>query len=203
MKNQYTTALLSKMFAKIIFSLIFFASIVSFESVKAQAPFCGPVFTSACSSADFINNFSTTGGASNITNNNTGCNGNANNYIFYSALTCSQIQGQTITLNMQSGATWQQGFRVWIDWNGNNSFADLGEDVYVSPVSATTLFTTTITVPFTAVPGVRRMRVLCRFATVPVITDYCATGLSFGECEDYNFNVIASTPCSGSVTAGN
>ena len=202
MKNQYATTLLSKMFAKIIFSLIFFASIVSFESVKAQAPFCGPVFTSACSSADFINNFSTTGGASNITNNNTGCNGNANNYIFYSALTCSQIQGQTITLNMQSGATWQQGFRVWIDWNGNNSFADLGEDVYVSPNSATTLFTTTITVPFTAVPGVRRMRVLCRFATVPAITDYCATGLSFGECEDYNFNVIASTPCSGSVTAG-
>ena len=40
-------------------------------------------------------------------------------------------------------------------------------------------------------------------SAVPAITDYCATGLSFGECEDYNFNVIASTPCSGSVTAGN
>jgi hypothetical protein len=190
------------MYAKIIFSLVFFASIVSFYSAKAQAPFCGPVYSSACSSSDFINNFSTTGGASNITNNNTGCNGNVNNYIFYSALTCSQIQGQTITLNMQAGTLFAQGFRVWIDWNGNNSFADLGEDVYVSPVSATTLFTTTITVPFTAVPGVRRMRVLCRWATVPVITDYCATTLSFGECEDYNFNVIASTPCSGSVTAG-
>ena len=70
MKNQYATALLSKMFAKIIFSLIFFASIVSFESVKAQAPFCGPTFSFACSSGDLINNFSTTGGASNITNNN-------------------------------------------------------------------------------------------------------------------------------------
>jgi hypothetical protein len=202
MKNQYATALLSKMYAKIIFSLVFFASIVSIDSAKAQAPFCGPTFSFACSSGDLINNFSTTGGASNITNNNTGCNGNANNYIFYSALTCSQIQGQTITLNMQAGSSWSQGFRVWIDWNGNNSFADLGEDVYVSPNSATTLFTTTITVPFTAVPGVRRMRVLCRFVTVPAITDYCATGLSFGECEDYNFNVIASTPCSGSVTAG-
>ena len=203
MKNQYTNNLLSKLTAQLVFSLVFFASIVSFDRVKAQAPYCGPTYSFACSSSDFINNFSTTGGASNITNNNTGCNGNVNNYIFYNALTCSQTQGQTITLNMQAGSAFSQGFRVWIDWNGNNSFADLGEDVYVSPNSAITVFTTTITVPFTAVPGVRRMRVLCRYITVPLITDYCATGMSFGECEDYNFNVIASTPCSGSVTAGN
>jgi hypothetical protein len=88
---------------------------------NAQAPYCGPTYISACSSADFINNFSTTGGATNITNNNTGCNGNANNYIFYSTLSCSQVQGLNITLSMQSGTLWGQGFRVWIDWNGNNS----------------------------------------------------------------------------------
>lgn len=108
----------------------------SFANAYAQAPYCGPTYSSACSSGDFINNFSTTGGATNITNNNTGCNGNANNYIFYSTLSCSQVQGLNITLSMQSGASWGQGFRVWIDWNGNNSFADPGEAVYVSPSTA-------------------------------------------------------------------
>ncbi len=174
----------------------------SFANAYAQAPYCGPSYLFACSSADFINNFSTTGGATNITNNNTGCNGNANNYIFYTTLSCSQVQGLNITLSMQSGATWGQGFRVWIDWNGNNSFADPGEAVYASPTSGTGIFTSTITVPLTALAGIRRMRVQCQYATVPLATDYCSTNLSFGETEDYNFNVIASGPCSGNPNAG-
>jgi hypothetical protein len=167
----------------------------------SYSQYCTPVYSTACSSADFINNFSTTGGASNITNNATGCNGNTNNYIYYSALTCSQVQGQTITLNMQSGSSWSQGFRVWIDWNNNNSFADAGEDVYSAP-SSTAMNTGTITVPFSATPGTVRMRVMCRYATTPLTTDYCATTLSFGEVEDYNFTVIGSTLCTGTPTAG-
>ena len=69
MKNQYTNNLLSKITAQLVFGLVFFASIVSFDRVKAQAPYCGPTYSFACSSQDLINNFSTTGGASNITNN--------------------------------------------------------------------------------------------------------------------------------------
>ena len=73
---------------------------------------------------------------------------------------------------MQSGSLWGQGFRVWIDWNGNNSFADPGESVYASPGSGTGVYTTTITVPLTALAGTRRMRVQCQYFTVPLATDY-------------------------------
>jgi len=103
---------------------------------------------------------------------------------------------------MQSGTLWGQGFRVWIDWNGNNSFADPGESVYASPGSGTGVYTTTITVPLTALAGTRRMRVQCQYFTVPLATDFCATNLSFGETEDYNFDVIASGPCSGTPNGG-
>jgi hypothetical protein len=196
------------MFKKLPFTLkvkqVFVLAFLLFSTYfsNAQAPYCGPTYTSACSSGDFINNFSTTGGATNITNNNTGCNGNANNYIFYSTLTCSQVQGLNINLSMQSGSLWGQGFRVWIDWNGNNSFADPGESVYASPGSGTGVYTTTITVPLTALAGIRRMRVQCQYFTVPLATDYCATNISFGETEDYNFDVIASGPCSGTPNGG-
>jgi hypothetical protein len=120
---------------KQVFAIAFL--LLSFSKTYAQAPFCGPIFTSACTSGDLINNFYTTGGSTNITNNNTGCNGNANNYIFYSTLSCSQVQDLNITLNMQSGNLWGQGFRVWIDWNGNNSFADVGEAAPVDPNAPT------------------------------------------------------------------
>src|SRR5690606_35467725 len=41
---------------------------------------------------------------------------------------------------------------------------------------------------------------LCDFASVPSNTP-CGS-FTFGECEDYNFEVIAATPCSGQPTAG-
>ena len=109
------------------------------QRMNAQT-YCVPTFSTGCyfggssTSGDQINNFYTTGGATNISNLNSGCAGSgALSYTYYSALTCSQIQGLTITLNMQAGLSFGQGFRVWIDWNADGDFADAGEDVYNSP----------------------------------------------------------------------
>ena len=193
MKKNYNSLLWRKVLALFLPAL--------FAVANSYSQYCTPTYSSACSSADFINNFSTTGGSTNITNNNTGCNGALNNYIFYSALSCSQVQGLNITLNMQSGAAWGQGFRVWIDWNGDNDFADAGEDV-ISFLSSTAANTGSITVPFTALPGARRMRVMCFYGATPAPGDFCTTTAVFGETEDYVFNVIASTLCNGQPTAG-
>ena len=193
MKKNYNSLLWRKVLALFLPAL--------FAVANSYSQYCTPTYSNACSSADFINNFSTTGGSTNITNNNTGCNGALNNYIFYSALSCSQVQGLNITLNMQSGAAWGQGFRVWIDWNGDNDFADAGEDV-ISFLSSTAANTGSITVPFTALPGARRMRVMCFYAATPAPGDFCTTTAVFGETEDYVFNVIASTLCNGQPTAG-
>jgi GEVED domain/Secretion system C-terminal sorting domain len=177
-----------------------FAAMLSL-SPQISAQYCNATYNSLCSSADYINNFSTSGGVANITNNNSGCNGNADNYIFYNTFTCSQMQGQNITLNMQCGPSWAQGFGVWIDWNADLDFGDVGEDVYFAP-SGFSLNTVTIAVPIGAVPGPTRMRVMCQYATTPISSDYCASGLSFGEVEDYVFDVIAAAACSGQPVAG-
>ncbi|MEN9340295.1 MAG: hypothetical protein RIQ62_1607, partial [Bacteroidota bacterium] len=180
-------------------SIVLFLIIPS--SVKAQ--YCLPTYSIGCVQGDFIDNFSTTGGATNITNNSSGCNGSLpNSYTYNSAMTVTQVQGLSFNFSIQCGATWAQAFRIWVDWNHDFDFADPGEDVYVSPSSGTGAFTGTINVPATAVPGVTRMRALCRWITIPTLTDYCGTGLSFGECEDYNVNVVAATPCTGTPVAG-
>ena len=187
------------MIKKLFLSFIF----LSFISLSINAQYCLPIYSNACSSNDFINNFSTTGGVANITNNGTGCNGSLpNNYIFNSSMAVSQIQGLQFNFSVQSGTQWSQGFRIWIDWNQDLDFADPSEDVFVSASTGTTVQTGTISVPLWAVPGPTRMRVLCRFANIPTITDYCGTTFSFGECEDYVMNVIAATPCTGTPNAG-
>ncbi|GBL36003.1 hypothetical protein EMGBS15_15980 [Filimonas sp.] len=184
---------------------IFITVLSAFQNLKAQ--YCMPTYTNYCSPlpsfADYIDNFSTTGAISNITNNGTGCNGSSpNNYIYYSSMTVSQVQGLSFNVSLQSGSTFGQGFRIWVDYNNDFDFADPGEDVYQSGTSGIGVFTGSITIPMLTSPGVKRMRVLCRYNQVPAITDYCGTNFAFGECEDYNLTVIAAAPCTGTPTAG-
>jgi PKD repeat protein len=163
--------------------------------------YCTPVYTSLCSSGDYIDQFSTTGGTTNVTNNFSGCNGNPNNYIDLSATQILTISpGGTFNLTVQSGSAWDQGFAVWIDYNDNGSFLDPGEAVWNSGFSSTSAFSGSITVPLTAT-GVTIMRVRCSWASVP--TDPCNT-MTFGETEDYGavFCTIPSTPTATSPVAG-
>jgi hypothetical protein len=183
-----------KFYAKLLF-LVFSAA-----SSIAVAQYCTPTFSSGCTVGDQILNFSTTGGSTNITNNNSGCS--TGSYSYITGQSVSQLQGQDVTLSMQAGPTWSQGFKVWIDWNNNQSFADIGELVYTSPGSGVAVNTTTVTVPFSATAGIKRMRVVCDFGSVPATLDGCPVNQTFGECEDYDFVVIASAACTGTPVAG-
>ncbi|HRO43898.1 MAG TPA: GEVED domain-containing protein, partial [Flavipsychrobacter sp.] len=181
----------------------FLISFLLFNTEKLLAQYCTPSYTSGCVVQDQIESFSTTLGITNITNNNNGCAGNAPSYTtYFSNMTVTQVQGQSFNFSVQANAAYQQGFRIWVDWNQNNSFADPGEDVWNSVTWGTTPYTGTINVPITALPGITRMRVLCRFATLPLTTDYCATNMSYGETEDYNVSVVSATPCSGTPNTG-
>ena len=183
-----------KFYAKLLF-LVFSAA-----SSIAVAQYCTPTFSSGCTVGDQILNFSTTGGSTNITNNNSGCS--TGSYSYTTGQSVSQLQGQDVTLSMQAGPTWGQGFKVWIDWNNNQSFADAGELVYTSPGSGVAVNTTTVTVPFSATAGIKRMRVVCNFGSVPATLDGCPVNQFYGECEDYDFVVIASAACTGTPVAG-
>ncbi len=186
--------MMRKLYLKLFF-LVFSAL-----GTSAFAQYCTPTFVSGCSFGDQILNFNTTGGVSNITNNNSGCS--AGYYEYFAGQSVSQLQGQDVTLNMQAGPTWGQGFKVWIDWNNNQSFADAGELVYTSPGSGIAVNSAVVTVPFSATTGIVRMRVVCSYAGIPPAMDGCPANQTYGECEDYDFVVLASASCSGTPTAG-
>lgn len=183
---------------KLYFKLFFL--LFSALGTSAFAQYCTPTFSSGCSFGDQILNFNTTGGVSNITNNGSGCS--AGYYQYFAGQSVSQLQGQDVTLNMQAGPTWGQGFKVWIDWNNNQSFADAGELVYTSPGSGIAVNSAVVTVPFSASAGTVRMRVVCSFGGIPPAMDGCPVNQFYGECEDYDFVVLASASCSGTPTAG-
>ncbi len=171
-----------------------FCNLGFFTTARSQT-YCTPSYSFACSSADFIDNFSTTLGTTNIANLASGCNGLPNNYIDYSATQfVTSSPGNTFNFTVQSGASWSQGFRIWIDYNDNGSFMDPGEDVWNSGFATTAAFTGSITIPLSA-SGILTMRIRCSYASVP--TDPCAT-YSFGEVEDYGV-VLCSIPPSPTV----
>jgi hypothetical protein len=186
------------MMRKLYFKLFFL--LFSALGTSAFAQYCTPTFDSGCSFGDQILNFNTTGGVSNITNNGSGCS--AGYYQYFAGQSVSQLQGQDVTINMQAGPTWGQGFKVWIDWNNNLSFADAGELVYTSPGSGIAVNSAVVTVPFSATVGTVRMRVVCSYGGIPPAMDGCPVNQFYGECEDYDFVVLASASCSGTPTAG-
>lgn len=191
---------------KKIFTLLSLVLVTCFN-VKGQ--YCLPTYNSyCCTSFDYIDDFYTTGGTSNITNMGSGgcttpyTTAPYHNYTFYNGMIVSASPGGTFTVNMQAGTVpfaFSQSFRVWIDWNNDGAFT-AGESVF-SATSSTTLQTGTVTVP-AGVSGLLRMRVMCRYNTPTLATDFCATAMSFGETEDYLVN-ITSVPCTGKPEAGN
>ncbi|HRF75199.1 MAG TPA: GEVED domain-containing protein, partial [Chitinophagales bacterium] len=155
--------------------------------------YCLPEFIEPnCVSLDFIDDVYTTGALGNISNMNTGCAGDDNNYTYYSALTIVAVKGGTFTLNMQSGIDYAQGYGVWADWNKDGDFDDAGEFVYQSTTPTTALVSAAITVPETATLGVTRFRIRAFFNEAPLATQSCAVW-NEGESEDYNIEVQECT----------
>ena len=100
-------------FAKSVASVVIVLASLQTSKVHAQ---CNPTFSQLCTSNDFINNFFTTGGIKNISKLNSGCNGNTNNYIFYSTDTVSVYQTLDFDFSVQSGPAFTQGFVIFVDW---------------------------------------------------------------------------------------
>ena len=92
---------------------------------------------------------------------------------------------------------------IYIDYNHNGLFTDLGENVYISTYGAGTVaagrvLTGNITVPLTADTGITRMRVI---AVEGSLVNPCGT-YGWGETEDYYVNISAPVTCSGTPNAG-
>ena len=93
---------------------------------------------------------------------------------------------------------------IYIDYNHDGIFqaSELVYSLYGPSTQTTPTFSGTITVPFTALPGVTRARfILSEYGANPTLP--CGNvGYYDGETEDYNVNVIVPVPCSGTPSAG-
>lgn len=151
--------------------------------------YTGYCVATSVSSSYFINNFSTTGGISNITNNGSGFS--ATGYGNFIAQSVSQQPYGTVNFSAAfTGGTF--GFNIWIDWNDDLDFNDPGEKVYGSG-SYNTANTGSFTVPASAAVGNHRMRIRANYNdTNPQV---CGS-ITNGETEEYTFTVVA-LPCGG------
>lgn len=156
--------------------------------------YTGYCISNATATTYYINNFATTGGTTNITNNGSGAS--AGGYGNFTAMTVTQAQGGTINFSTAFfNGTYTYGFNIWVDWNNDMDFNDPGEQVYASGGYVTGA-TGSFTVPVGALAGNHRMRIKADYlATNPPA---CGTS-GTSETEDYTLNV-AVLPCPTYVT---
>lgn len=118
------------------------------------------------------------------------------------------VQASTYSLSVtvgQCGISSNSGIvGVWIDFNQNGTFTDLGENVYMSPYTLIAIAGTSlspaggITIPANATPGITRMRVtFTESATNPAP----CTNPTWGEVEDYDVNIVIQPAFDLGVTA--
>ncbi len=157
--------------------------------------------------------------ANNTTLNNTsvcGAGGAGTNpvsvayyYSNYTNLTPVQLEQTTVaTFSLTSitcGGNYGNFMQIFIDYNADGDFDDAGELVYqpatnqVGPHTETGTFT----IPVTATVGTTRIRVrdIESTPTSYPLGSACTTYL-WGETEDYAAQIVATTNCIGTPTAG-
>ncbi|MEO9257645.1 MAG: GEVED domain-containing protein, partial [Crocinitomicaceae bacterium] len=165
-------------------ALVFVAGLLGY-STNSNAQYC--TFTGTNSSY-FINNFSTTGGVTNITNNASGFT--TGGYNDATAMSVGQFAGASVNFSASFGGVGNTyGFNIWVDWNNNQVF-DAAEKMYGSGAYVSTA-SGTITVPLGTAVGTYRMRTLANYLS----TNPTACGSASGEAEDYTFTVTTPPTC--------
>lgn len=106
---------------------------------------------------------------------------NNNGYGDFTANPISVVRGAnslTLTPGFGSGSYTEQ-WRVWIDLNGDGTFAST-ELLYSG--SGSSALTGTLNIPSTAAPGTKRMRISMAYGSAPP----ACGNFSYGEVEDYS-----------------
>ncbi|TXE17452.1 T9SS type A sorting domain-containing protein [Psychroserpens burtonensis] len=158
-----------------------------------SAPFsfnAGYCIPSGTNTNTYIDNFSTTGGAVNISNLTSGLTtGNYENNS--GTMSVSQASNGTFDFEVDivSGTV---GCAVWVDWN-NDFIFDVSEVSFSTTSYGSGPFTGTVTIPDATPDGNYRMRVMIDWNdSNPGDDAPCSFGSGRGETEDYTVTVDAT-----------
>jgi hypothetical protein len=112
------------------------------------------------------------------------------------------VRGNSYTGFMRTGDPGDYA-TIWIDYDDDGFYED-NERVMSNLRIGTTPLLYSIRIPATAPTGTHRMRVrVVYYSSTPLLpTDACAS-YTYGETEDYNVTISATSPASRDVAAGN
>ncbi|MEM5563460.1 GEVED domain-containing protein [Psychroserpens sp. AS72] len=112
-------------------------------------------------------------------------------YSDFTAISTTLRKGTQYTINITptwTGTLYNEGYGVWIDYNNNGEFTDVGEEVFTASPSQDTPVSGSFTIPQTASETNLRMRVTLRYNETP---GPCGS-FTYGEVEDYSVNITGS-----------
>ncbi|GAB4154147.1 MAG: hypothetical protein Tsb0033_01730 [Winogradskyella sp.] len=124
----------------------------------------------------------------------------AQSYSDFTNISTTLVSGvqYTITVTPEwTGTVYNEGYRVWIDYNRDGNFTTDERVMSTRPTTGTTPVSATFTVPGTISVGNTRMRVVMQYNTLPSACS--AGGYNFGEVEDYTINLFDGLVYSGGV----
>ena len=152
--------------------------------------YTGYCIPSSSSASSYIDNFTTTGGATNISNLASGFT--VGGYFDGTTQAVESYPSGTFDFNATIvGGT--VGFAIWIDWNNDLIFDNVTEKVYNTTAFGNGPFTSTITVPGATPLGNYRMRINTDWNQSNP-SNPCAAA-SRAEFEDYTVTVSAPPSC--------
>lgn len=117
--------------------------------------------------------------------------GNDSGYGDYTNLSTTLTPGGSVSVTLTpgfSGSSYQEYWRLWIDYNRDGDFDDPGEQI--GQGNGTGALSGTLSVSSSATPGTTRMRVAMKYNAYPTP---CET-FAYGEVEDYTVVIGSSLP---------
>ena len=121
-------------------------------------------------------------------------------YENFTTISTNLIRGSAYTISITpfwSGTKYNEGYAVFIDYNGDGDFTDAGETVFTKTASQTTPVTGSFTVPAGTSLGAKRMRVSMKYNAVPTSCE----AFSYGQVEDYTVNIVSTARSSENSNA--
>ncbi|MDT0294108.1 GEVED domain-containing protein [Mesonia ostreae] len=170
---------------KKIILLCFATLLATLMWTPGHAQYCAP---EATNSDRYVDSFSTTAGSENISNASSGFS--TAGYGDFTSLTVEQGLNGAVNfeVNIEGG---NAGFRIWVDWNQDDVF-DSTDEVAFQSSGYSIAHSGTFTIPANALEGETRMRIVSHWLNSSGEVDPCETGFTYGEFEDYTFNVTST-----------
>lgn len=122
-------------------------------------------------------------------------------YADYTSLSTTMVPEISYPVTITRGNPWDDVYDkcgAWVDWNQDEDFYDVGEEIVMSLGIDPCTFTGTITPPAGAVLGNTRMRIRIVWNEVP---QPCG-GSNYGEVEDYTITIAPDDGDCDTITIG-